>query len=278
MIRQTLPYRLPAPRLRGAIVVALAAAVALSLLYTPAVYQRLGSHAVLWIYNLTVCLIAWVGVGLSFRLWRSFEPGEVLRTIWASLTLGLLLWTLGEGIWSVDQLIFGEQLPYPSAADGVWLAGYIPMCIGLYLRNRSLQIMPALKWRLALFGMFLALTTLAVALVIQPIVASGGGGVQHLVNLLYPIGDLVIAFGSLLIMLALVGGALSEAWGLVAAGYFLASVSDLLFAFADWRGIYQVGIDTGVNFISYLVDLLYAMSYIVVTLGLYLLARLQKAI
>lgn len=278
MIRQTTSLRLSATHLRGVIAVTVTVTAVLSLLYTPAIYRQLGARTVLWIYDLTVSLVAWIGVGLSFRLWRSFEPGEVLRTIWASLTLGLLLWTLGESLWSVDQLLFGERLLYPSAADAAWLAGYPPVFIGLYLRNRSLQIMPALKWRLALFGMFLVFAALAVVLVIQPIVDSEEASLQHLINLLYPAGDLAVALGSMLIMLALVGGALSEGWGLVAAGYLLASVSDLLFAFADWRGIYQAGVDTGVNFVSYLVDLLYVLSYVVVTLGLYLLARLHRAI
>jgi hypothetical protein len=265
--------------MRWATSIALAAIAAIGLLYTNPIYRLAGPQTVLWIYDLAVILFSLAGVGLSFLLWRSFSQGEVLKTIWASLTLGLLLWTLGESMWSVDQLVFGEKLPYPSAADAAWLAGYVPLLVGLVLRYRSLQVQPKTGWRVAVLGAFLVLAALAVVFLILPIINSTDSGpLEQVVNVLYPIGDLTVALVALLIMLALTGGALSMPWGLIAAGYFLVSVSDLLYAFAVGQEIYQVDPAFGVNFLTYVINFLYAVSYVIVALGIYMQARLQRAI
>jgi hypothetical protein len=116
---------------------------AISLLYVNPIYQMAVPRTVLWAYDLTVVTSALAGVGLSFLLWRSFNQGEVPKKIWGRLILGFLLWTIGEAIWSYDQLLAAYHLPYPSLADAAWIARYIAVAIGLFLRYRSLQMRPS---------------------------------------------------------------------------------------------------------------------------------------
>ena len=253
---------------------------AISLLYVKPIYQMAGPQTILWVYDLTVVASALAGVGLSFLLWRSFSRGEVLKKIWGSLTLGLLLWTIGEVIWSYDQLLAGDHLPYPSLADIAWIAGYIAVAVGLLLRYRSLQMTPSKGWRRAVLWVSVTLATVIVAIVAVPIIATSGpvSFLEGMVNVLYPMGDLAVAIGALLIALMLIGGALSVPWGLVAAGCFCVAVSDLLYAFAVWHGTYQVDPAGGVNLLTFVVNVLYAASYLITDTGLYVQARLQRVI
>ncbi|MEW6568401.1 MAG: hypothetical protein AB1449_09610 [Chloroflexota bacterium] len=264
---------------RAAVVMAVAAGI-ISLLFTRPVYRLAGAGTVLWIYDLTVVVAASVGLALSFLLWRSFSRGEVLKRIWGSLTLGLLLWTIGEAIWSYYQLLAGHQLPYPSLADFVWIAGYVPVAFGLLLRCHSLRVIPSKGWRLTLFLVFVTLATLAVAVVAVPIIGNSGSGnlLEKMVNVVYPIGDLAITIGALSIALMLIGGSLSVPWGLIAAGCFCVAVADLLYGFGVWQGTYQVGPPEGVNLMTFVVNLLYAASYVIADIGLYMQARLQRVI
>jgi hypothetical protein len=252
----------------------------ISLLYVNPIYQTAGPRTILWLYDLTVVASALAGLGLSFLLWRSFGRGEVLQKIWGSLTLGFLLWTIGEVIWSYDQLLAGNHLPYPSLADVAWIAGYITVAVGLFLRYRSLQMTPSKGWRGVVLWVLVTLATLIVAIVAVPIVATSGpvSLIEETVNVLYPIGDLALAIGALLIALVLIGGALSVPWGLIAAGCFCVAASDLLYASAVWHGTYQVASTGGVNLLTFIVNILYAASYLIMDTGLYMQARLQKVI
>jgi len=156
----------------------------ISLLYVKPIYQMAGPRTILWVYDLTVVTSALVGAGLSFLLWRSFSRGEVLKKIWRSLTLGLLLWTIAEVIWSYDQLLAGDHLPHPSLADIAWLAGYIAVAVGLLLRYRSLQMTPSKGWRRAVLWILVTPATVIVAIVAMPISATFGRSkpLRHLIG------------------------------------------------------------------------------------------------
>jgi hypothetical protein len=125
-----------------------------------------------------------------------------------------------------------------------------------------------------------ALATVIVAIVAVPIVATGGpvSFLEEAVNILYPIGDLAVAIGALLIALLLIGGAFSVPWGLIATGCFCVAASDLLYASAVWHGTYQVDPAGGINILTFVVNVLYVASYLITDTGLYMQARLQKVI
>jgi hypothetical protein len=253
---------------------------AIALVYTPPIYQRLGGQTVLWIYDLTNITIAGLGSWLAFLLWRSFHRGETLSVIWGSLSTGLLLWSVGEIIWASDQLLFGEKLPYPSTADVVWLLGYLPIIAGLAVRFRTLQMRVVRPAQLGILALFVVGMVLTGIYVILPILRDpeAGTSLEKLVSVLYPAGDLVVAFFALLLVLVLRGGMLFAPWGLIALGFLGFAASDILYTYAVWQGLYQVDPALGIDFMSYTSNLLYTLSYILVALGIYQRARLQNAV
>src|SRR5438552_2121337 len=61
----------------------------------------------------------------GFAAWRN--SGRV-RMAWALLGLSALSWAVGEVIWSWNEVIQGEAVPFPSSADGAYLLA-IPLAI-----------------------------------------------------------------------------------------------------------------------------------------------------
>lgn len=264
-------------RVSATVVVAIGLIV---LLYIKPVYQLAGPRTILWVYGLAMVASAALGTGLSGLLCRSFSRGEVLKRVWGSLTLGLLLWTIAEVIWSYDEILAGGRLPYSSLADIAWIAGYIPVAFALIARYRSLRMTPGSGWRLALFWVIVTLATLIAVVVTASILATDGpvSFPERMVNALYAIGDLAVAIGALLIAIMLTGGALSVPLGVIAAGCFCVAVSDLLYALAILHGTYQVAPMAGVNLPTFVVNILYIAAYLIIDAGLYLQARLQRVL
>jgi len=250
----------------------------MSVAYLPPVYQWIGARRVLWFYDLAVTLSALLGVALSLRLWRSFRRGEALWKIWACFSLGLILWAFGEAIWSYDQLLGHEALPSPSMADIAWIAGFIPFAAGLYFRFRTLRMTPKRGWRSGVLLVVVVIGILAAAIVILPIIRSETftSPVSRMVDVLYPMGDLILVFMTLTVSLVLIGGKLSLPWGLIAFGFFIVGLSDLFYVFAVWEGIYQVDPQSQLNFISSATNIAYLAAYVSIDAGLYLQAQVQS--
>ncbi|MEW6567464.1 MAG: hypothetical protein AB1449_04725 [Chloroflexota bacterium] len=265
---------------RWASAAALLVLIGALVLLSPPVYRRLGPQVALWVCDLAVVLIALVGGVLSAILWRSFGRGEVSRTIWASLTIGLLLWTLGEVIWAVDQLLLNQSLPQPSAADAAWVLGYVPLTLGMYLRYRSYRIPLRTAWHAALLiAAALALGVITVILVLPELHQTPDSRwLGRAVNILYPVGDLLVAYWAILIVSGLAGGTLFSPWRLIAAGYLCVTVSDLIFAYTVRLGLYQVSPASGLNLPTIASHWLYLASYLSIALGTYFHARLQRAL
>jgi hypothetical protein len=266
--------------LRQASALGIAAICIIALFHINSIYQAIGSVTVLWLYDVTLVLFALAGAILALLLWRSFIRGEVLKAIWGSMGLGLLLWATGEVIWVFYELVLQQDSPYPSAADIAFVIGYIPLFSALILRYRSLRTRPAPGWRAGAWLAFAVLAALAIVFVIGPIVTypDYDRPIEKFLGVLYPLGDLALALGVLLIALSLMGGALSIPWTLIAVGFMVVSVSDLLFTYATWHEIYLAGPDTGVNLITAMSDIQYYASYVFIAFGLYMQARLQRVV
>src|SRR5256885_11032342 len=110
--------------------------------------------------RLLTVLIGWAGFSLFFAAWLQFQwgggavtqrfdnLGETLAALIAAAVCGLaawrhqgrtriawiligasaLSWGLGQAIWSYDELILGQQTPFPSFADLGFL-GAVPLAV-----------------------------------------------------------------------------------------------------------------------------------------------------
>jgi FtsH-binding integral membrane protein len=72
-------------------------------------------------------LLSLAGAAFSYLIFHRQEKTRLGRRIWGAMTLGLLLWTIGEGIWAYYELVLQQDIPFPSLADVVWTLGYLPL-------------------------------------------------------------------------------------------------------------------------------------------------------
>ncbi|GAB4474474.1 MAG: hypothetical protein Kow00124_14490 [Anaerolineae bacterium] len=263
--------------LRLAALLGAAGLVLVAVLYIPSVDAAVNPLVRVAVYYAVLLSFAFLAVEQGMRLWPSFGRGEVLRAIWLSLTLGLLLWALAEGVAAYYEVILRQDIPYPSLADALWLLAYIPLSVGLYLRFRSLRVaLEARQWAYVLLP-FLVILVPGLILVIMPLLldVSYGTLVERLIGAAYPVGDLMLLLGVLLSALALAGGELGRMWRLVGGGFLVVAVSDLLFTYASWNGLYSY--DSPLNWLTAVIDLTYLASYILLGIGVLGHGQLHRA-
>ncbi|MBN1427635.1 MAG: hypothetical protein JXB07_04565 [Anaerolineae bacterium] len=259
--------------IRKASIIIAAVMVFVTLLY--ALGQVLGMHIVVWLHTPITISSAIICAALSGILWRHFQKGEILKKIWGSLFTGLTLWAVAEIVYGISNMLLIEGIPYPSLSDVFFVPGFIPIFLALIFRYTSLRVTPPRKLvRIsgAAFGM---VTALWLMFVIGPIIESPGAGgtIEQVLDIIYPLGDLLIVMGALLSMLALVGGELALPWGAIALACLILAFSDSLYSYATWNEIYFP--DQSINFITVLCDITYTAGYLVMALGLYIQTRLQ---
>jgi two-component system, cell cycle response regulator len=169
------------------------------------------------------------------------------RAAWVLMGLGMAMWAAGN-IWYSLYVIDLDPLPVPSIADGLWLAMYPLMYIGVAMLLRS----RIRTWRTSMWldSMIAATAVAAVSAdtVVSVVLSSSSGSStsELLTNLAYPIGDLVL-MGMAVGAIALEGWRADRSWFMLAAGFAAFAVTDGLFLVRVADGTYQVGtiVDAG---------------------------------
>lgn len=242
-----------------------------------ALHNAIGAVALTWGSSFLTILASSTCAVLCGMLWHHFHKGEVLRKIWGSLWIGLILWAIAEILYAYyDLSLPPENVPYPSWADAFFVPGFIPMFLALVLRYTSLRVTPSRKMVIILGVAFAAVVALSLVFVLGPIITSPGEGkaIEKILDIYYPVGDLLVVLGAFLSMLVLVGGELSLPWGAIALGCLILAFSDSLYSYTTWTGIYLP--DNNVNLISAVTDISYIAGYVTMAFGLYIQARLQR--
>ena len=161
------------------------------------------------------------------------------RAAWTLVGLGSLAWLLGDLYWSVILRDLEEQ-PFPSIADGLFLAFYPPVYLALILMLRTR--IPRLRAHIWLDGLMgaLAIGAVVTALVFAAVErTSEGDGWAIATNLAYPLADTIL-LALVVGALALTGWRADRSLGFLAAGFLLFGVTDALY-------LYQVALDTYVE-------------------------------
>lgn len=271
-------------RVTLAVVVSFALIAAISAVY--ALSLQLGDVAVNWAILVADILGAGACAVLCYILWRASEKGEDLRRVWVYLGIGLALWTLAEVVYAVYGLGLQVDTPSPSLADLLWVPGYIPIIAAFWLRFSILRVPLTRGQWIALLGGFVVLGVLSVVYVIAPSMPgaedmpSALGSPAEIANLLlsilYPLGDLLMALGAGLMILALLGGRFSQTWGLIALGCIAIAVADSMYYAGLANGMYTEALP--VNLFTAASDISYFVGYVVIALGLFMQARLERAL
>jgi hypothetical protein len=222
-------------------------------------------------------LLALAGALFSYLIFRRQVKTRLGSRIWGAMTLGLILWAIGEAIWSYYELVLRQDTPFPSLADVVWTLGYIPLIYAVASQYLPLHATVDRQRRMLILAVVVAMLALTVWLVIIPILTDPEAGtpVEVFFSLTYPVGDIILLSFGVALAAAFLGGELALAWGPIAAGIILLSIADLLFSYGTWSGLYYPNGE--LNFLSGLFDTIYISAYVVWTVGLYRRLRLPEA-
>lgn len=189
-------------------------------------------------------LAAAILVAVAFR----FRRGNPLRQIWLLLGIGIGLYAAGDVVWTVLDVGSGfTEVPYPSAADVLYLSMYFFMGLGLLKAVKAFRRVTYAEAALKLQVILMFLVSVAMyVFVIAPIIVDAAATLpQKVFGAIYPIGDIVVFVGPA-VFIAFVAGAIGRTqsvrhWWVLAGGLAVMSVSDLAFTWLDWRGLYYSG-------------------------------------
>jgi hypothetical protein len=98
--------------------------------------------------------------------------------------------------------------------------------------------------------------------------------VEGILNLIYPLADLALFLFVLSIFFSYQEGKFSLPWQIIALGFLTIGFSDLLYAFTTWNDFYYP--DGSTNFISFLTDYTYTISYLMMAVGFFVFSQLLQ--
>lgn len=271
-------------RITTAVVASLLTVAAVSAVYVFS--GQLGEQAVRMSIDIANIFAAGVCTVLCFILWRASGSRSRLSRVWAFLGLGMALWTIAEIIFAIYELILNQDTPIVSLADILWVAGYIPIFVALWLRFRLLRVsLRPTEW-IALLAGFIILSILSIIYVITPNLpsaealpeaTSGFANTAALVlSVFYPLGDLLVALGAGLTLIGMMGGSISRMWLLVGLGCLAIALADSTYYVGLANGMYTSQVP--VNWFTGMSDISYLVGYLMIALGLFGQASVQQAL
>ncbi|HZQ66207.1 MAG TPA: HD domain-containing phosphohydrolase [Gaiellaceae bacterium] len=184
-----------------------------------------------WLYNALILL------GLAACVYRACAVAAE-RTAWIVFSAGVGAWALGEIFYD---FVYAGDPPFPSVADGFYLAFY-PLCyVALFLLVRSRL---AGLWRsLWLDGLMAALAsaTVGASVLVEMVLRTTDGSASVVVtNLAYPVGDVLLLSG-IVGVLALTNWHLDRTWLLLGVGLAASVTADAIYLFQVANNAYTEG-------------------------------------
>jgi len=184
-----------------------------------------------WLYD------AAAAIGGLLCAWRAIRVSED-RATWSLIAAAFVLEVAGNTFYAVRYGV--SDGPVPSAADGFWVAFYLPMAAALVLRIRAAASVAGA----VIFDILIAIGALgsvSAAFVLQAVIGGTDRSIAgYASTLAYPLGDLVLA--ALVLQLAAASAwRLERATALMAACFVAWGVTDTVYAFQTAHATYVPG-------------------------------------
>ena len=178
---------------------------------------------------------------VAFRVSR-VAISAAARRAWTFIGLGFAAYALGNLIWFYYG-VTGQQIPFPSMADGAFLAFFPLLLIGLTLLPRE-RPEAVLRSVLDMLLVMVGAGVLVWWLVLGPVVAATGGypGTIVLVAIAYPVGDLVVLFALLVALLGRLTETPRTVLVLLAVGLAVNVGADLVYSRLSLEAGYTSGL------------------------------------
>src|SRR5437867_9732214 len=141
---------------------------------------------------------------MAFAITIVYRQGVdgIFGRAFASLAGGISLWAIAELIWAYNAIVIGIQVPFPSIADVLWLAGYAPLGFHLFSTSRFYGV--GLKKK-STFVVALAVATFSSVYIYSLITASDLSGpdaaLSLAITIAYPVLDAIILVPAVLCVL-----------------------------------------------------------------------------
>ncbi len=180
---------------------------------------------------------------LIYAAWRLLPVSRRQARAWRLVAWGQFFFMAGDITWFILEIILHQQ-PYPSLADLFYMAVYPLFFAGVIL-------MPAQQYTKTgqlKKGLDMTIVMLAAGLgfwnfLIGPLAEAGKGGpvLEQALSLAYPVGDLLLLAGLLVIVFE--GKEISNRWpvSLLAAGMISMVITDCLFSYQSMIDTYTSG-------------------------------------
>jgi len=245
--------------MKTAYVASLLVGVILSIIY---VFQASYSSMMSLISNVLFLVLSSAAVSSATialkKYWKDLK--DKYSQIWLFFTMGLLLWLISKVVWSVYTMPPNATMPYPSFADAIWLAGYVPVFAALHAYLRSFGFSLS-KIRYSAFALIVSFVLLGCfILLVPPVVAASEKGMTVLLSLVYLGLDLSLLSLSIHGLFVFFSGRIGVAWAFVSGALFLNAIGDILFSYA---------IQTNAYYSGHALELIFHLSYILCTLAFY---------
>lgn len=195
-----------------------------------------------------------VGASAAVVLWvaSTFGRSEPVRLQWMAIGLGVLMFAIGDGIWTYLEVIRGVEPPYPGAPDIFYLLIYPFLAFGLL--RAGLAYKGLVDLRPAIYVSVAVVVALAAVLyfsLLKPHVLDAElSAAETAISIAYPVGDLLFALGpalfTLVVVFGLGRGRFAWPWWAVTAGVALVALSDSAFSYLQAYDLYGSG-----SFIDY---------------------------
>jgi diguanylate cyclase (GGDEF)-like protein/PAS domain S-box-containing protein len=231
-------------RFRGAVVFA----VGLTAVHVLWLLAKIGGDTGVTAASDLIQLVAPAAAGVICAARSRREARGQGRLAWGLLAAAMAAWAAGTATWTIYEVAFRVEVPFPSLADAGFLA-MVPLAAAgvLAFPGGPRRILSSV--RTILDGAIIGGSVLLISwvTVLGPVYREhADGALQQILTLAYPLGDVVIVTAVLLVLARSARGSRS-AFALLAGGLLVLGLTDSTFLFLDLRGLYSTGslIDVG---------------------------------
>lgn len=219
-----------------------------------------GEFLLLYVSDLLPVLCAFIAIVYLFRAYKQFKDYDFAKMSWLLTLIGIVLFSMGELLYGIFEIALEYDMneTFPSIADYVWCAGYLPLFLGMALMFYGYKKGGFPMGNTKMYG-FLSfiIAIIAFAVIIFLLIPIINDDETDLIDkvfyLYYPIGDVFLVIPAIILMYitSLFGrSAITIPWRLLALGYICFTVADLLYSYLSWQDLYGSGnpIDLAWNF------------------------------
>jgi hypothetical protein len=206
-----------------------------------------------------------IAAGLSLLVVCRQKVDGLIGKAYLSLAMALLLWLTAEVIWSYYETGVGIPIPTPSLADAFWLIGYGPFMYYVFKIYNFFHKSASKPYSIVIISLAAAIY---LAYIVNTTIAASdfatqGSILRFVVNIAYPISDMVLIVPtSLVILESRKGGGgdlTSIPW--IFLSFLIVTIADSGFAYASNSGWSEQ--------VIWIWNPLYIAGYLVAAAGLF---------